>query len=137
MWREKKKKKKNNVPTSRSRRCAVEATGWLCDAGCAAGYVVRVGFSQAEMIGGARALHAGGCSRVRAAVQSGAYKSAGWAWPPAAAVLSRVRTTERRRDDDARTHTPTTARSGRERGERARIESARARQNADSVSFCV
>lgn len=45
--------------------------------------------------GGARALHAGGCSRVRAAVQSGAYKSAGWAWPRATAVLSRVRARRR------------------------------------------
>jgi len=42
--------------------------------------------------GGARALHAGGCSRVRAAVQSGAYKFTGWAWRLTAAVSSRVRT---------------------------------------------
>jgi len=72
------------------RRCAAEATG-LCGAGCATGYVVRVGFSRVEMIGGgARALHAGSCSRVRAAVQSGAYKSTGWAWRPYRVVCVRL-----------------------------------------------
>lgn len=148
-------REKKNVPTGRSRSCAVEATGWLCDAGCAAGYVVRVGFSQAQMIGGARALHAGGCSRVRAAIQSGAYKSVGWAWPPAAAVLSRVRTTEwRRDDDDARTHTRQLWQTGRDEwkrerdGEReserepvrTRVESARARardKTRTPCPFCV
>jgi len=104
--------------------------------------VERVGFSQAEMIGGgARALHAGGCSRVRAAVQSGTYKSTGWAWRLAAAVSSRVCTilttttvavTARRpattttvaaRNSHAHTLTHTHSRK-RGRGERARQNSA-------------
>lgn len=112
------------------RRCAAEATG-LCGAGCATGYVVRVGFSRVEMIGGgARALHAGSCSRVRAAVQSGAYKSTGWAWRP---VSSRVRTiittavTARRGDRRRAVHTARTP----GRGE------ASARQNSAGATTLV